>query len=422
MYDVVVIGGGVAALSAGMYAGRLGLKAAVIGKEIGGTITLTNFIENWPGFKKIKTFELIDLLEDHATSYGIEIVEKEVLDASIEGNKFKVVTEDLERFSRSLIIATGTERRKLKVRGYDRFENKNIHYCAFCDGPSYAKKRVAVIGGGDGAVVEAIVLSGYAEKVYLINRGDDLHGEPTNLRKLQNLNNVEVLNGYNVLSFEGDESLKRIVLDKEYRGKDWVKVEGAFISVGGLPNSKLASKLGVKVNDHGEILVNMKMETNVPGVFAAGDVVAMNFKQAIISSAQGVIAAYSAYRFITGRPVYTCIIDSYANPMIAKAEDVKMALESVLESNRRILLIDVRDREDYDRGHIPQAIFATIGKIEELESQLKEVEEIYVYSRDYDCPASTIVAKKLIKMGFCNVYDFRGSFKEWVEKGYEIEV
>ncbi len=414
IYDVIIVGGGVAGLSAGMYAGRLGLRSAIIGKDIGGTITLTQYIENWPGFKKIETFELTDMLEEHATSYGVEIIEKEVTDISIEGNRFRCVAGDGPFFSRAVILATGTERRKLKVKGYDRFENRNIHYCAFCDGPSYQGKRVAVIGGGDAAVVEAIVLAGYAERVYVVSRSE-LHAEPANLRKLENLENVEVLAGYNVLAFEGDEALEKIKLDREYGGRNYLEVDGAFISLGGIPNSKLAMKLGVETNEKGEIVVNEAMETNVPGVFAAGDVVANPFKQAIISSAQGVMAAYSAYRFITGKPVYTCILEAYAEPGVARAEDVKEALE------RGALIIDVREREEYESAHIPTAIFAEINRLEELEDVLKDAEEIYVYSKDYDCPASTIAAKKLAEMGFCNVYDFRGSFREWVEKGYEIE-
>jgi thioredoxin reductase len=191
------------------------------------------------------------------------------------------------------------------VKGYDRFENRNIHYCAFCDGPNYQGKRMAVIGGGNAAVVEAMVLAGYAEKVYIISRSE-LHAEPANLKKLKNLENIEVLNGYNVLAFEGGDRLERIKLDKEYDGENTLEVDGVFISLGGVPNSKLAVKLGVKINEKGEIVVNEAMKTNIPGVFASGDVVANPFKQAIISSTQGVMAAYSAYRFITGKPVYTC--------------------------------------------------------------------------------------------------------------------
>ncbi len=415
MYDVIIIGGGVAGLSAGMYAGRLGLKTAVVGRDIGGTIILTRYIENWPGLKRIDTFELIDSLEEHASVYGTEIIEKEVTDISIEGNRFRVVAGDKTLISRTVIIATGTERRKMKTRGYDRFENRNIHYCAFCDGPEYKGKRVAVVGGGDAAVSEAIVLAGYAEKVYLISRSEEIHAEPANMRNLENIDNIEILKGYNVLSFEGKENLEFITLDRDYNGNRKLDVDGVFISIGGIPNSKLAKKIGVMVSENGEIPVNENMETNIPGVFAAGDVVTNPFKQAIVSSAQGVIAAYSAYRFITGRPVYTCIVDSYAEPGVADAEDVLKAI------NRGALIIDVRAREDYEKGHIPSAIHGDVNNLEELDDLLKNAEEIYVYSEDRDCPASSIASKKLVEMGFCNVYDFRGSFKEWVDKGYDIQ-
>jgi len=415
LYDVVIIGGGVAGLSAGMYAGRLGLRTAVVGKDIGGTIILTRYIENWPGLKKVDTFELIDSLEDHASVYGTEIIEKEVTDISIDGNRFRIVSGDKTLISRTIIIATGTERRKMRVKGYDRFENRSIHYCAFCDGPEYKGRHVAVIGGGDAAVSEAIVLAGYAEKVYLVSRSEEIHAEPANMKNLENMSNIEILKGYNVLSFEGKDTLEFIKLDREYNGENRLKVDGVFVSIGGIPNSKLAEKIGVLTSENGEIPVSENMETNIPGVFAAGDVVANPFKQAIVSSAQGVIAAYSAYRFITGRPIYTCILDSYAEPGVVNADDVLNALK------RGALIIDVRDMKDYENGHIPTAVHGDVKNLESLEELLKNAEEIYVYSEDYDCPASSIAAKKLIEMGFCNVYDFKGSFREWVEKGYEIE-
>ncbi len=415
LYDVVIIGGGVAGLSAGMYAGRLGLKTAVVGKDIGGTIILTRYIENWPGLKKVDTFELIDSLEDHASVYGTEIIEKEVTDISIEGNRFRIVSGDKALISRTIIIATGTERRKMRVKGYDMFENRNIHYCAFCDGPEYKGKHVAVIGGGDAAVSEAIVLAGYAEKVYLVSRSKEIHAEPANMKNLENMSNIEVLKGYNVLSFEGKDTLEFIKLDRKYNGENRLNVDGVFVSIGGIPNSRLAEKIGVLISESGEIPVSENMETNIPGVFAAGDVVANPFKQAIVSSAQGVIAAYSAYRFITGRPIYTCILDSYAEPGVVNADDVLNAL------NRGALIIDVRDMKDYKKGHIPAAVHGEVKNLESLEELLKNAEEIYVYSEDYDCPASSIAAKKLIEMGFCNVYDFKGSFREWIERGYEVE-
>ncbi len=412
MYDLIVIGAGVAGLSAGMYAGRLEMDTLIIGKEIGGTVTLTGYIDNWPGFGKIKTMDLINRLEDHTKEYGIEIAEKEVQDVRIEGNHFTVVSGD-EFYTRTIIFATGTERRRLKVKGSEKFESKGIHYCALCDGPEYKNKTVAVVGGGDGAVIEAITLSKYAKKVYLISRSEELHGEPTNMKKLREIENVEHLGGYSIIAVEGDRWVNTLKIEKNGERKA-LNVDGIFVSIGGVPNSSLAKKIGVKVNEKGEIIVNEKMETNIPGAFAAGDVVAMEFKQAITASAQGVIASYSAYRYLNRTPVYTCIVKEFAEPLQAFAENV-------LNDIGNALILDVRDISEYDRGHIPTAIHVEIKELENLKELFGKYEKIYVYSEDINCPASTIAARKLIELGYCNVYDFKGSFDEWVRKGYRVE-
>jgi len=438
MYDLIIIGGGVAALSAGMYAGRLKLKTAVIGKDIGGTLILTKSIQNWPGEIDIDTFKLMDKLEEHAKSYGTEIIEEEVLDIIPEGNVYKIRTEERDEMCKAVILATGTRRRKLKAKRFGEFENKNIHYCAFCDGPYYEGMNIALIGGGDGALTEALVLSKYAKKLYLIYRGDLIHGEPVNLDRLKTLSNVEILRNYNVISFEGQgyggdgrrsegksgesdgsEALKGIKLDKPYRGSDFVEVSGVFVSIGGVPNSDLARKIGAEVNKSGELIVARNMETNIHGIFGAGDIVEADFKQAIIASAQGVIAAYSAYKYVTGKIISSCIPTEYAVVRTITAKGVR---DAMIEEGT--LILDVREKESFDKGHIPGAVFSEVEELysQKLKPLLENAERIIVYSRDSDCPDSTIASQKLIEMGYCNTFDFKGSFKEWVDRGYEYSV
>src|SRR3989338_3893054 len=185
MYDLIIIGGGVAAFGAAIYSGRFQLKTALVGEKIGGTIILTNDIANYPGFKQITGMDLADKLEDHVKDYNIEIIEKKVTKVEkCKENCFKVFTNDKYLHTKTIILATGTEWRKLNVPGEKEFTGKGVHYCALCDGAFYKNKIVGVVGGSDSAVKEALVLAGYAKKVYIIYRGDKIRPEPVNMKRI----------------------------------------------------------------------------------------------------------------------------------------------------------------------------------------------------------------------------------------------
>ena len=312
MHDVVIIGGGVAGLSAGMYAGRLGMKTLTVGENIGGTITLTTGIENYPGFKSISGSELAAKLKEHAQAYGAELVEDSVTEIKRAGDCFEVFTSDKKFLSRCIIFATGTRHRKLEVPGSEKFESKGVHYCALCDGPFYRGKVVAVIGGGDSAAKEALLLANYAKKVYMIYRGEKIRPEPINARRIEGNKKIEVITRTNVIEIKGDAKVSGAVLDREYKGERELKVDGIFVAIGGTPLSELARKLGVESNEKGEIKIDRQAKTNVNGIFAAGDIADTAFKQAITGAAEGVTAAYSAYRYINEKEfVCTCIDEEY---------------------------------------------------------------------------------------------------------------
>lgn len=312
MYDVVIIGGGVAGLAAAMYAGRLGMKTLIVGDDPGGTIMLTADIENYPGFKSIPGMELAGKLREHAQEYGAELLEESAINVRRAGNCFEISTNREKFLSKCIIFATGTKYRKLEVPGAEKFENRGVHYCALCDGPFYSGKVVAVVGGGDSAAKEALLLANYAKKVYIIYRGEKIRPEPINAKRIEGNEKIEIITRTNVIEIKGDAKLSSAVLDREYKGSRELEVDGLFIAIGGVPLSSLAKKLGVETNEKGEIKIDRQAKTNVNGIFAAGDVTDTAFKQAITGAAEGVTAAYSAYRYVNEKEfVCTCIDEEY---------------------------------------------------------------------------------------------------------------
>ena len=177
--------------------------------------------------------------------------------------------------------------------------NKGVHYCALCDGPLYKNKIVAIVGGSDSAAKDALLLSEHAKKVYIIYRGEEIHPEPINLQRIKANKKIEVINSTNIKEVKGEKFVNSVILDKKYKGKENLELDGVFVAIGHIILSDLAKAIGVKLNEKGEIKINhMTSETNIPGVFAAGDVTDKQFKQLITGVADGCTAAYSAYEHI----------------------------------------------------------------------------------------------------------------------------
>ncbi len=304
LYDTIIIGSGVTGLAAGMYAGRLGMKTLVIGEAPGGTITLTNVVENYPGFKKITGQELADNIKEHALDYKefVELKDGRVtkIERKNEKEAFTLFLEEEVVYGKTIIFATGTKWKELKVPGHDEFRNKGVHYCALCDGFFYRNKIAAVVGGSDSAVKDALVLAEHAKKVYLIIRGDQLKAEPINIKRVGNNEKIEVVTNTNIIKITGDEKgVTKVILDKPYNGNNELELEGIFIAIGHIALSDLAKTLNVTLNEKGEIKINRNAETNIPGVYAAGDVTDSHFKQAITGVSEGVTAAHSVYEYVT---------------------------------------------------------------------------------------------------------------------------
>ncbi len=305
-YDFIVLGAGGTGLAAAMYAARLGLKTLVLGHThgselpIGGIITTTNIVENYPGFIRLSGEELAKKIEEHTRSYDlVEIKEEKAIDLKKQKNVFQVKTEENEYTGKTILFATGTKWRKLEIPGAKEFENKGVNFCALCDGPLFKNKVLAVIGGSDSAAKDALFLSEHASKVYIIYRGSEIRPELVNMERVKKNKKIEIINNTNLIGIKGDKSVKSVILDKPYKNSKELKLDGIFVAIGHIALSNLAKPLGVKLNKAGEIIIDHKnSETNISGVYAAGDVADKPFKQLITGVAEGCTAAYSAYEYI----------------------------------------------------------------------------------------------------------------------------
>ncbi len=308
MYDLVIIGSGVTGYGAAMYAARLDLNVAVIGNVDGGTITLTDDVANYPGYIQLTGKELADKIKEHALDYPIFTEAGTVVDIFRDKqNFFYIITENKSFLAKSIIIATGMKERELEVPGHDELKNKGVSYCALCDAPLYKDKVVAVVGGSDSAAKEALLLAKYCPKVYIIYRREKIRPEPINGARIERESKIEVITNTNVIEIVGKGKVTGVKLDRPHNGSDILNLDGVFIAIGGIPYSELAAKLGVNVNEKGEIKIDRSSRTNIEGVYAAGDVVDSEFKQAITGVAEGVNAAYQAYKYVNENEfIFSC--------------------------------------------------------------------------------------------------------------------
>jgi len=299
MYDVIIVGSGCSGYSAAMYARRLELKTLLIGEIDGGTIILTDVVENYPGFARLSGEELSNKLRDHAMQYKPDMVYGKVLGIKKEKNYFKVSTKSKSYLSKTIIIATGTMHSKLNIPGEEEFANRGVSYCSLCDGILYKNKVVAVVGGSDSAVKEALVLARYAKKVFIIYRGTNVRAEPVNYIRLKKEKKITIINETTLTRISEKKFVGSVELDKPYNGKKSLNLDAVFIAIGYAPKSELARDLGVNLNEKLEIIIDSDSKTSMPGVFAAGDITNTRFKQAIIGVAHAVTAAHSAHYYIS---------------------------------------------------------------------------------------------------------------------------
>lgn len=289
IYDVIIIGSGPAGLSAAIYAQRAKLSTIIIEANYisGGQVVNTYEVDNYPGLPGISGMDLSTTLRDHAEKMGSEFVRDQVLKLELEGKVKKVITKNEEYKSRTILLATGAKHRQLGVPGEQKLAGSGVSYCATCDGAFFKDKTVAVIGGGDVALEDAIFLARICKKVYLIHRRDEFRAAKIIQDNLFTQENVEVLWNSVVTEIQGDFQVKSLtVQDVKSKEEKKLQVDGCFIAVGIIPNSELAQGQ-LELDAGGYVVAGEDGESSIPGVFAAGDVRTKLLRQIITAASDG---------------------------------------------------------------------------------------------------------------------------------------
>lgn len=299
MYDIIIIGGGPAGLTAALYACRANKKTLVIEKEtFGGQITFSPKVENIPGFISLTGNEFAEKLVEQVLEQGADVESCEAIEIR-DGEIKTVVTDDGEYQGKSVIIATGAKHRMLGIDGEERFVGEGISFCAVCDGAFYKNKTVAVVGGGNSALQEAILLSDTAKKVFVVQNLDFFTGEKKLAEQLEKLENVEIILGVTVDSFVGDNELEGIVIKNSAGETRKLELDGLFVAIGLIPQNE-AFKNVVKLDVRGYAEVDESCETKTKGIFVAGDCRTKKIRQVTTAAADGAIAALAACDYVDG--------------------------------------------------------------------------------------------------------------------------
>lgn len=301
--DLIIIGGGPAGLTAAIYAGRAKLNTLLLeNKILGGQVRNSFTIENYPGFKSIQGGKLADLFQEQAAEFGAVIDEFDLIEKIDLSEEEKVIeTETFIYKPKAVIIATGAIPRKLPIKGEKNFAGKGIHYCAVCDGAMYEGKNIAVVGGGNAALEEALFLTKFAEKVYLIRRYNYFKGEQSVIDEVFNHPKIEVLLNKDVIEAKGQDFLNSVVLKNTLDGIiSELKVDAIFGYIGTEPKTEEVKKY-LNLNEQGYIITNEDMETNIKGVYAAGDVREKKYRQITTAVSDGTIALLNAEKYILER-------------------------------------------------------------------------------------------------------------------------
>jgi len=310
MFDLIIIGSAAVGSSAAIYAARRKLNFKVIAKDLGGEVALSGEVANWPGILSIQGFELAQKFTEHVKSYGVEIEEGfEVKNITTENNIHTVhiengVGEKKEYQTKAIIIGSGIHPRHLNIPGENDFMHKGVTYCTVCDGPLFKNKITATIGSGNSALESALMMKDIAEKVYVLSKFTNTKehnfgfppGENILIEKLQDAKNVEILYETQALEIIGDKKVTGLAYKDKSGVKKNIEVAGVMVHIGMTPNSGFINL--VEKNKAGEIIVDTKCRTSVPGIFAGGDVTDIPFKQIGIAAGQGIVAALSAIEYL----------------------------------------------------------------------------------------------------------------------------
>ncbi|KUK80042.1 MULTISPECIES: thioredoxin-disulfide reductase [Petrotoga] len=298
-YDIVIIGGGPAGIAAAIYALQGGASALVIEKAVeGGQMNLTDIIENYPGFKTIKGEELSTLMKEHAVHFGADFYDGKVVELKDEGPNKMVVMENGKTIkSKAIIIASGSNPRKLGVKGEKEFSSKGVSYCASCDGHFFKNKKIAVVGGGNTAVEEAVYLSNIAKEVYIIHRREKLRADKLYQDRAFSRNNIKFKWNSVIEEIKGKDKVESLVIKNLKNGEVYEELfDGVFVFVGLVPETSFLNKDLFEFDEYGFLITDENMETKVKGIYAVGDVRKKELRQIVTAVSDGAIAASHAIR------------------------------------------------------------------------------------------------------------------------------
>ena len=300
-YDLIIIGGGPAGVTAGIYAARQKIKTLLITKDFGGQIALKAVnIENWPGIKEISGLDLTRSFEEHLRKYEVDIEKDEVRKVAKTDKGFSVLTVSQKTLeAKTIILASGADPRPLEIPGEKEFLGKGVSYCTVCDAAMFSEKIVAVIGGGNAGLEGAVALAQWAEKVYILEYGEKINADIANQQRVQKIAKIEILTNVQAKEVKGDKFVDSLVyLDKKTDEEKVLKVKGVFIEIGRQPATSFVKGL-VDFNEKDEIKVDpFTGQTSTPGLFAAGDADNVPYKQIVVAAGEGCKAALSVYGYL----------------------------------------------------------------------------------------------------------------------------
>lgn len=296
IYDSIIIGAGPAGLSAAIYLKRANIDVLVIEKGVfGGKVNYTAVIDNYLGAEKAFGPDLAFKFYNHAIENDVEIVSDDIINVTKKDQLFVIQSNDEEYLAKTIIVASGTTDKKLDLANANKFEHHGISYCAVCDGPLYKNKDVAVLGGGNSALEEALYLTNVTSKVYLIHRRNEFRGDKKVIEQIENNPKIILKLSLTIEELIGDKSLEQIKLNNG----EVINVSALFPYIGQIPNTQFLSFTNL-CNENGYIIVNNNMDTNVAGLFAAGDVTNQKLKQVVTATSDGAIAATSVIEYLRG--------------------------------------------------------------------------------------------------------------------------
>ncbi len=300
LYDVLILGGGPAGLTAAIYCGRYNLKTLVVAQSFGGTANLAGEVENWPGVIG-SGMEIMNNVRSQAERFGAKLLEASFEKVEkVDGEFVLSLDGDKVVLGKSLIVALGTEHRQLNIPGEKEFLGKGVSYCATCDGNFFRGKNVAVIGGADSAAKAALYLADICEKVTVVYRKHEMRCEPVSLNKICSTKNIEIIYFSNPVEVIGEGVVKGLKIDTEDKGESVLEVDGVFIEAGSVPATEVLEPLKLEM-DKGYVVTGKDTKTSVEGVFAAGDVTDSAMRQMITAAGEGAVAAKGVHEFLMGK-------------------------------------------------------------------------------------------------------------------------